>query len=92
MSKNKSIVFSGNFISLDDKRLDLNEFKEIFIKPEESEIIGNVVHTYSFEFDSNFLKINFSDGSTFPRNPNVINIETNEVEPNPRQSNQIIIP
>ena len=89
MSKNKPIVFSGNFISLDDKRLDLNEFKEIFNQPVESEIIGNIVHSYSFEFDSNFLKINFSDGSTFPRNPNVINIETNEVEPNPRQPNQI---
>lgn len=65
------------------------EFKEIFTLPEESENLGNIVHTYSFEFYDNFLKINFSDGSTFPRNPNVINIETNQVEPNPRQSNQI---
>lgn len=89
MSKNKDIVFSGNFISLDEKRLNLNEFKEVFNQIEESEIIGNIVRSYIFEFDSNFLKINFSDGSTFPRNPNVINIETNEIEPNPRQTNQI---
>lgn len=89
MSKIKDIVFSGNFISLDDKRLDLNEFKKVFNQTVESETIGNNVRSYLFDFQSNFLKINFSDGSTFPRNPNVINIETSEIEPNPRQTNQI---
>ncbi|MEA4981646.1 MAG: hypothetical protein VB066_02905 [Paludibacter sp.] len=89
MSKTKPIVFSGNFISIDDKRLDILKFKENFNLPTESENLGNTVHTYLFEFEENFLKIIFSDGSTFPRNPNVINTKTNLIEPNPRQPNQI---
>lgn len=88
MSKTKPILFSGNFISKDDQRLNIDEFKEIYIS-EESEIVGNIVHTYAIEFESKFMMISFSDGSTFPRNPNVINIITNQTEPNPRQPNQI---
>jgi hypothetical protein len=89
MNKTKPILFSGNFITKDDKVLDISEFKSVLVGNEESEIIGNVVHSYSIEFMDNYLRINFSDSSSFPRNPNVINIDTNEIEPNPRQSNQI---
>ena len=89
MSKTKPILFSGNFLTKDDKVLDISEFASVITEMEVSEIIGNIVHSYSFEFLDNYLKIHFSDGSSFPRNPNVINTDTNEVEPNPRQPNQI---
>ena len=72
MSKTKQILFSGNFISKDDKRLDISEFKEMFSLSEESEILGNVVHTYSIDFDSTYMKISFSDGSTFPDRKSVV--------------------
>ena len=89
MSKKKTIAFSGNFISLNDIKLEISEFRKAFNEQEESITLGNLVQSYSTEFDLNFLKINFSDGSTFPRNPNVINTDTNETEPNPRQTNQV---
>jgi hypothetical protein len=89
MSNTKKIRFSGNFISIDNKRVDINHFREILNKSEETEVFGNIVHSYSIEFNSNFLKVNISDGSTFPRNQKVINIKTNQSEPNPRQPNQI---
>jgi hypothetical protein len=89
MSKTRKIRFSGNFISIDNKKVDINHFQEILNKSEESEFFGNIVHSYSIEFSSNFLKVNFSDGSTFPRNPKAINIETKKFIPNPRQPNQI---
>ncbi len=89
MNKTKTLTFSGNFLSKNDEKLKIDEFKTHFSEIEESEIIGNIVHAYLFEFEQNYLKINFSSGSSVPRNPNVVNIETKQTEPNPRQSTQI---
>lgn len=85
----KQITFSGNFLSKDDEQLYQEEFTSLFQGQETEVIGGSIVHSYSFETISNYLKISFSDGSTFPRNPQVVNTETNKLEPNPRQPNQI---
>jgi len=88
-NKTKQIVFSGNFLTKDNSSLSLREFKKKFTEEEESEIVGDIIHTYSLKFYGNFLLINFSDGSTFPRNPKVFNKNKNTFEPNPRTTNQI---
>lgn len=88
-NKKKQIVFSGNFLTKDNSPLSLKEFKEKFTEKGESEIVGDKIHTYSLDFHENFLLINFSDGSTYPRNPHVFNKDKNSFEPNPRTTNQI---
>jgi hypothetical protein len=85
----KNIIFKGVFLSKDDARLNITEFKNAFIQAEESETKGSVVQQYSLAFEGSYLKINFSDGSALPRNPNVYNNELSKEEPNPRQPNQI---
>ena len=85
----KKIVFSGNFLSVNDSKIELNEFKQKFNLKSESEFVGDKVHLYNFLFDNQYLKITFSDGSTFLRNPNVVNLTTNNIEPNPRKRDQV---
>ena len=85
----KEITFTGNFISIDDDVAKIDEFVKIFNESQLTEIYEDKVHAFSFEFCDRYLSIQFSDGSTFPRNPNVFNISTNSMEPNPRKKNQI---
>ncbi len=70
-------------------RIDSDNFKEIVQAGNDSEDIGNSVHIFQLEYEKQFLKINFSDGSTMPRNPKVYNKSKKELEPNPRASDQI---
>lgn len=85
----KKITFSGNFLSINDSKIELDDFKQKFNQLTESEFVGDKVHIYNYQFDTQYLKISFSDGSTFPRNPNVVNTTTNAIEPNPRKRDQI---
>ena len=89
MKQSKPITFTGIFLSKDNEYLKISEFKDKFEEYENLEIKGEVVHTYSFHFDRNYLKIVFSDGSSLPRNPNVINLKTQQPEPNPRLAVQV---
>jgi|TARA_B110000967_G_scaffold130628_1_gene133461 hypothetical protein len=89
MKKKKRITFSGNFLTKDNSALSQAEFEKKFKEKEETEIVGDIIHTYSIEFHDTYMLINFSDGSTFPRNPNVFNTNKNKYEPNPRSTNQI---
>src|SRR5690606_33093684 len=50
---------------------------------------GNNAYIFNLAYEDNYLKINFSDGSAMPRNPNVYNKDTQEIEPNPREAHQI---
>jgi hypothetical protein len=85
----KLITFSGIYLTKDDKKLDILDFKEHLKEEIYRDIDENTAHFYSFKFQNDYLRIQYSDGSTFPRNPSVINIETKQNEPNPRKPNQV---
>lgn len=86
---NKSIIFSGTFLSINDKPVNNDIFKDILPEGNFTTVADKKVHSYSFSYVENYLKITFGDGSAMPRNPQVIDITTNESTPNPRQSNQV---
>lgn len=85
----KTLTFSGIVCYIDDFKIDLDTFKEVVQADNYDEVSGNRVHIFQLEYERNFLKINFSDGSAMPRNPNVYNKSRQEFEPNPRDSDQI---
>ncbi|MGX5857233.1 hypothetical protein ACWKW6_26505 [Dyadobacter jiangsuensis] len=89
MDSTKPIMFSGSLLVVDDKKLDINAFKEKI--PEDSYTVNEnkKIHTYSITYFKHYLKITFGDGSAMPRNPTVVDISTNESLPNPRQANQV---
>lgn len=85
----KTLTFSGIVCYIDDFKIDINSFKEVIQAGNYDEVSGNRVHIFQLEYEKHFLKINFSDGSSMPRNPNVYNKSKQEFEPNPRDSDQI---
>lgn len=85
----RTLSFSGIVCYIDDLKIDLDSFKEVVQEGNFDEIKANRVHIFQLEYEENFLKINFSDGSAMPRNPNVYNKSKQELEPNPRHSDQI---
>ena len=85
----KQIIFSGTFLSLNDVAVSFDNFKTIITESVYRTIQGKKATTLEFEFENNsFLKIKLGDGSAMPRNPNVIDVETNTSIPNPRQPSQ----
>ncbi len=89
MDNTKLIVFSGSFLIVDDKKIDIGQFKEKI--PEDTYTIteNKKIHTYSLTYFKHYLKITFGDGSAMPRNPTVVDISTNQSLPNPRQANHV---
>ncbi len=85
----KMLTFSGIVCYISDLRIDIDSFKEVVQAGSYNEVSGDRVHIFQIEYEKNFLKINFSDGSAMPRNPNVYNKTKQEFEPNPRDSDQI---
>lgn len=85
----KTLTFSGIVCFIDDFKIDVDNFKEVVQAGNFDEVSGNRVHIFQMDYEMNFLKINFSDGSAMPRNPNVYNKLTQQFEPNPRDSDQI---
>jgi len=88
-TKFRDITFIGNLLTINDSQLDLNEFKESFEEKDHQKVFKTNVNLYNLNFVDHYLQITFGSGSTMPRNPKVINIETQETMPNPRQSNQV---
>jgi hypothetical protein len=89
MDSSKNIIFSGTFLSLNNNPLSIEEFKESIPENTYSIPESKRVHVYKFSYQEKYLKVTFGDGSAMPRNPNVIDIKTNETLPNPRQPNQV---
>lgn len=89
MDNTKDVAFSGNFLSINDKTIDINAFKNVIPENTYSITESTRVHIYNFHYQENYLKVTFGDGSAMPRNPNVVDITTNETIPNPRQANQV---
>lgn len=88
MSK-KSITFSGIVCFINDFKIDANKFLEIIHPGTYDEISGNSIQIFKLEYQENFLKVGFSDGSAMPRNPVVYNKTKQDFEPNPREIDQI---
>jgi len=74
---------------LNDLKLSIDEFKNNLHSNVISEEKGNSVQIFNLEYIENFLTINFSDGSSMPRNPKIYDQETHSLEDNPRNKNQI---
>jgi len=87
--KNGTIYFSGMICYLNDFKLSIDEFKDNLKDEVVSEENGNSVQIFNLRYIDNFLTINFSDGSSMPRNPKVYDQETHSLEENPRNINQI---
>lgn len=85
----KPIIFSGIYLTKDDQKLDIRDFKANIEEKIYREVNNFTAHVFSFQYYNEYLKIQFSDGSIFPRNPSVINTETKQDEPNPRTINQV---
>lgn len=85
----KQITFCGSLLIIDDKKINIDEFKNNIPDSQYSITDGKKVHIYEFSYVDNYLCITFGDGSAMPRNPSVIDIDTNEQVPNPRQPNQV---
>ncbi len=85
----KTLTFSGIVCYIDDFRINQDNFKSLVAEGSYDEVSGNNVHIFQLEYEKNFLKINFSDGSAMPRNPNVYNTIKQKLEPNPRDQDQI---
>lgn len=85
----KQLSFSGIFLYLDNKELQIEDFKAKI--PEGSFIndTGSKVQIFELKYENNYLKINFGDGTLGPRNPMVFNFETHSQEDNPREKSQI---
>lgn len=88
MEKNtRSIVFSGTFLSINDKPINIADFEKHIPEDTYSIIESKRVHVYSYVYQDNYLKITCGDGSAMPRNPKVYDVETKQAIPNPRQPN-----
>lgn len=85
----KTITFSGMAFFINDSRTNEKQFRELFQPEKTNKIKGNFVSIFDYAFEKHFLKIAFCDGSTMPRNPKVFNKETEKLEDNPRNNNQI---
>jgi hypothetical protein len=87
--KSGNIYFSGMICYLNDLKLSINEFKDTIEDKTISEEKGNSVQIFNLKYIDNFLTINFSDGSSMPRNPKIYDQHTHTLEENPRNKNQI---
>src|SRR5690554_5700408 len=85
----KTLYFSGVAFYVNDSFINSSEFKNIMNEGIFTNETENRVHIFNLSYSDEFLKIKFSDGSAKPRNPNVYNQDTKELEPNPREGNQI---
>lgn len=85
----KPLIFSGVFLYLNDQKLSLPSFQKHLPSGSYSNNDDNKVQIYKIEYEDNFLKINFAEGSVGPRNPSVFNFTLEEEEPNPRQKDQV---
>jgi len=85
----KELSFSGIFLYLDNKKLELEEFKTKLLEGSYTKDTESKVQIFQLKYENNYLKINFGDGAMGPRNPKVFNFETHTEEENPRQKSQI---
>jgi len=85
---NKSLTFSGIFISIADKQIELKSFKDKLTQTSYSKTFQGTFYTFNLNFVDDFLKIYFTHGRPTPLPEEVINIDTLAPEENPRQKNQ----
>jgi hypothetical protein len=85
----KNLIFSGLFCYIDDVPINSLIFRETVKEGTHAEVDGDRIIHFEVKYEDEFLKINFSDGSAMPRNPNVFNKSKQKFEPNPRDSDQI---
>ena len=74
---------------LNDFRISMEEFKEKLEANVFTVEKGNSVNIFQLDYQDNFLKISFSDGSSMPRNPKVYDQNTHSLKNNPRKRDQI---
>lgn len=88
-SNKKPLIFSGVFLYLNNEKLFIDSFQEHLPAGSYTNNDDSKVQIFNIEYQDNYLKMNFGEGTVGPRNPNVFNFNTQEEEPNPRQKNQV---
>jgi len=85
----ETLTFSGVVCFIDDLKIDSQNFKSVVTEGNFDSAKGDHIAIFNLEYQDNYLKISFSDGSAMPRNPQVYNQSRGELEPNPRSTDQI---
>lgn len=85
----KPLVFSGVFLYLNDEKLSIENFHKHLPPGSYTNNDDSKVQIFNIEYEENYLKMNFGEGTVGPRSPNVFNFDTQEEEPNPRSKNQV---
>jgi hypothetical protein len=85
----KPLIFSGVFLYLNNEKLLIHSFQEHLQAGSYTNNDESKVQIFNIEYEENYLKMNFGEGTVGPRNPNVFNFDTKEEEPNPRKKNQV---
>src|SRR5699024_11781593 len=85
----KTLYFSGVAFYVNDSFINGSEFKNIMNEGIFTNETENRVQIFNLSYSDEFLKIKFSDGSSKPRNANVYNQDTKELQPNQREGNQV---
>lgn len=85
----KTLIFSGVFLYLNNEKLSIENFRKNLPSGSYTNNNESRVQIFNIDYEDNYLKMNFAEGSVGPRNPNVYNFDTHEEEPNPRQKNQV---
>lgn len=85
----KPLIFSGVFLYLNEEKLSIDNFYKHLPKGTYTNNDENKVQIFNIDYEDNYLKMYFGEGTVGPRSPNVYNFDTHEEEPNPRQKNQV---
>lgn len=85
----KDITFSGSFLSINDCKVDKDEFNTLLPEGSYTSNEPYKVNVFKVNYEEHYLKLTSGDGNAKPRNPIVVDIDTQKEEPNPRQPNQV---
>lgn len=85
----KNITFNGTFLSVNDKQINIDDFKTSIPEGRYTNTVEKRVYIFEYTYQDIYLKIKFGDGSAMPRNPNVYDVDASKTLPNPRQPSQV---
>lgn len=89
MINKKPLIFSGIFLYINEKKLEVEDFKNVLGQGSYTNKEDIKIQIFDIAYENNFLKIKFGDGAVGSRNPFVYNFDKEEEEPNPREKNQV---
>jgi hypothetical protein len=84
---NKDLSFSGFLISVDDRAVDIAEFKRK-IPPQKYMQRYEEYYVFNISYTNNVMNIYFPHGKPTPHNPEIVNVDTKTAKVNPRTAHE----